>query len=53
MPLYGNLGWVYKLRKDYRSSDCTSFDVCEIDPCGFLRQFPGDSGTSSDGWGYG
>ena len=28
-------------------------EVGEIGPCGFLRWFPGDSGTSSDGWEYG
>ena len=28
-------------------------EMCEIGSCGFLRGFPGDSGTSSDGWEYG
>ena len=28
-------------------------EMCEIGTCEFLRGFPGDSGTSSDGWEYG
>ena len=28
-------------------------EICEIGPCRFPHGFPGDSGTSSDGWEYG
>ena len=28
-------------------------EMGDIGPCGFLHVFPGDSGTSSDGWEYG
>ena len=28
-------------------------EMCEIGTCEFLRGFPGDSGTSNDGWEYG